>query len=176
EPVELHSALTNRSRQALPVPSDIGLAAQHAFVTVTDPRGRQKLMPSFVIKTDNVSIQPLEPDDHLDAKTRVYWSTRGFGFEEPGKHAIEVRIVWTAEGTPLGVKANTDIWVNFPRSVSDNEAAATLLHPEVGKYVALGGGAEHLVEAVQRIQKVAAMEGEGDEAGPLVLRGYSDLA
>ena len=74
------------------------------------------------------------------------------------------------------VKANSDIWVNFPRSVSDNEAAATLLHPEVGKYVALGGGAEHLVEAVQRIQKVAAMEGEGDEAGPLVLRGYSDLA
>jgi hypothetical protein len=176
QPLELHWTLTNRARRPLPVPTDIGIEAQHAFVTVTDPHGRQKLMPSFVIKTDNVAIQPLEPDQQESAKTRVYWSTHGFAFEQPGKYSLEVRIVWTAEGTPLGVKANTDLWVNYPRSQVDNDAAATLLHQEVGKYVALGGGADHLVEAVQRIQQVAAMEGEGDEASPRVLRGYADLA
>jgi hypothetical protein len=176
EPVELRWTLTNRSRRALPVPSDIGIEAQHAFVSVTDPRGRQKLMPSFVIKTENVSIRELEPEEQLTGTTRVFWSTRGFAFEEPGKYNVELRIVWTAQGTPLAVKASLDLWVNYPQTTADNDAAATLLHPEVGKYVALGGGADHLVEAVERIQHVASLEGEGDEAGPRVLRGYADLA
>ena len=58
--------------------------------------------------------------------------------------------------------------------MTDNEAAAALLHPEVGKFVALGGG-DHLLEANERIKRVASMEGEGDAAGARVLRGYGDL-
>jgi hypothetical protein len=174
EPLELEWTLTNTSRRPLLVPSDIRVEAQHAFVTVTDGRGRSNLMPSFVIQTENVSIRPLDPDEHLSAKTRVYWSTRGFAFEEPGKYSVEVRIIWTADGTPFGVKASTDIWVNYPQLAADNEAAATLLHPEVGKYVALGGG-EHLVEAVERIGRVAGRNGRGDEGRPRVLRGYAGL-
>jgi hypothetical protein len=174
EPLELHWTLKNTSRHELPVPSDIGIEAQHAFVTVTDPRGRSKLMPSFIIRTEHVSIRPLEPGKGLKAETRVFWSSRGFAFTEPGRYVVEVRIIWTAEGTPLGVKASTDIWVNYPKTDAENEAAATLLHPEVGKYVALGGG-EHLVEAVHRIQQVAELEGEGDQGAPRVLRGYEGL-
>jgi hypothetical protein len=174
EPLELHWTLKNASRGAIPVPSDIGIEAQHAFVTVTDPRGRSKLMPSFVIQTDHVSIRMLEPGKGLKANARVYWSTRGFAFAEPGQYTVEVRIIWTADDTPLAVKSTTDIWVNYPKTAADNEAAAMLLHPEVGKYVALGGG-DHLVEAVTRIQQVASMEGEGDEARPRVLRGYGDI-
>jgi hypothetical protein len=175
EPLKLGWTLTNRSRHPLPVPSDIGIEAQHAFVTVTDPRGRSKLMPSFVISTEAVAIKTLEPNEHLDAETRVYWSSQGFAFETPGKYSVEVRIVWTADGTPLGLKATTDIWLNYPRSDADNEAAAALLHPEVGKYVALGGHADHLVEAVSRLQHAASIEGTGDEAMPRALRGYTDL-
>lgn len=174
EPLELRWTLANTSRRSLPVPTEIGIEAQHAFVTVTDGRGRSKLMASFIVQTDKVAIRTLEPDEALTASARVYWSTRGFAFEDPGKYSVEVRIVWTAEGTPLGVKASTDVWVNYPRTAADNEAAAALLHPEVGKYVALGGG-DHLVEAVNRIQQVGSMEGEGDEAGPRVLRGYGDI-
>jgi hypothetical protein len=174
EPLELHWTLKNTSRHELPVPSDIGIDAQHAFVTVTDPRGQSKLMPSFIIRTDHVSIVPLEPGKGLKAETRVFWSSRGFAFAEPGKYIVEVRIVWIAEGTPLGVKASTDIWVNYPKTEADNEAAATLLHPEVGKYVALGGG-DHLVDAVNRLQQVAELEGDGDQGAPRVLRGYEDL-
>jgi hypothetical protein len=174
EPLELHWTVKNMSRREIPVPSDVGIEAQHAFVTVTDPRGRSKLMPSFVIRTEHVSIQTLEPGKGLKADARLYWSSRGFAFPEPGKYTVEVRIIWTAEGTPLGVKASTDIWVEYPKTIADNDAAAALLHPEVGKFVALGGG-DHLVEAVSRIEEVAAMEGEGDEARPRVLRGYEDL-
>jgi hypothetical protein len=175
EPLELRWTVTNTSRRPLPVPADISIEAQHAFITVTDFRGRSKLMPSFVIQTDNNKIEPLDPDGQREAKARVFWSSRGFAFEEPGKYSVEVRIVWTAEGTPFGVRAATEIWVNYPQTAAANEAAATLLHPEVGKYVCLGGG-DHLVEAVSRIQQVAALEGEGDEAAPRVLRGYADIA
>jgi hypothetical protein len=174
EPLELHWALMNASREEIPVPSDIGIEAQHAFVTVTDPRGRSKLMPSFVIRTDDVAIVPLEPGKGLKAETRVFWSSHGFAFTEPGRYTVEVRIIWTAEGTPLGVKASTEIWVSYPKTDADNEAAAMLLHPEVGKYVALGGG-DHLVEAVQRLEQVTALAGEGDAEGPRVLRGYEGL-
>jgi len=174
EPLELHWTLKNTSRREIPVPSDVGIEAQHAFVTVTDPRGRSKLMPSFVIQTENVSIQTLKPGKGLKAEARVFWSSRGFAFPEPGKYTIEVRIIWTTEGTPLGVKSSTDIWVDYPKTTTDNEAAAALLHPEVGKFVALGGG-DHLVEAVTRIEEVASLEGEGDEARPRVLRAYEDI-
>jgi hypothetical protein len=175
EPLELSWTLKNKSRYALPVPSDISIEAQHAFITVTDPRGRQKLMSSFVIRTDQVAIEELEPDAQMSAKTRVYWSTRGFAFEHPGQYSVEVRIVWTADGVPMGVKASTELWVNYPRTDAENHAAATLLHPEVGKYVALGG-APHLVEAVARLDHVASLEGEGDEAAPRALRGYAEIA
>jgi hypothetical protein len=174
EPLELHWTLKNTSREEIPVPSDIGIEAQHAFVTVTDPRGRSTLMPSFIIRTDHVSIKPLEPGKGLKAETRVFWSSHGFAFIEPGKYSVEVRIIWTTDATPFGVKASTDVWVDYPKTDADNEAAATLLHPEVGKYVALGGG-DHLVEAIERLERVAALAGESDTEGPRLLRGYEDL-
>ena len=175
EPLELAWVVKNVSGTTLPVPTDIGVEAQHATVTVTDPRGRRRAVPSFVIRTDHVSIGPLEADANLAAETRVFWSSLGFAFPEPGKYAIEVRIAWAYGGAPLGVKTTTDVFVNFPQTEADNRAAAELLHPEVGMYVALGGGAPHLTDAVERIQRVATLGGEGDQAGAKVLRGYRDL-
>ena len=64
------------------------------------------------------------------AESRVYWSSNGFAFETPGKHAVEVRIVWGYGGVPFGVKASTELWVNYPQTSGDNEAASQLLHPE----------------------------------------------
>jgi hypothetical protein len=174
EPLELHWTLKNTSRETIPVPSDIGIEAQHAFITVTDARGQSKPMPSFVIRTDQVAIRPLAPGSGLKAQTKVFWSSRGFAFAEPGKYTIDLRIIWTSDGTPLGVKARTDVWVNYPKTDADNEAAATLMHPEVGMYVALGGG-DHLVEAVDRLERVAALAGEGDADPPRLLGGYADL-
>lgn len=166
----------NHSQVPIPVPSDIRVEAQHALITVTDPRGIPKPMPSFVIQTEQATIEPLDPGQELRVEeTRVFWSSQGFAFETPGKHILEVRIAWTYGGMPLGVRASTDIWVNYPQSTADNDAAATLLDPQVGMYVALGGGASHLTEAVSRLERVSSMDGEGDQPGPKAMRGYEGL-
>lgn len=54
----------------------------------------------------------------------------------------------------IGVKPTSEIWCDYPVSDKDNEVASLLLHEDVGKFIALGGGASHLEEAVSRIEKV----------------------
>lgn len=175
EPLLLRWNLTNRSGAAIPVPTDVGLEAQHAFMTVTDPRGRARPMPSFVIQTDHVSVESLDDGQQRSAETRVFWSSRGFAFTEPGMHRVDVRIVWAYGGLAMGVRNSIDVWVNYPQTDVDNDAASELLHPEVGMYVALGGGADHLSEAVARIGRVAAIAEAGDRPSPKALRGLGDL-
>lgn len=172
EPLQLRWTLTNRSHQPVPVPSDISIDALHTLITVTDPGGTPRLMPAFVIKTDSACVSLLQPGQSSEATTRLFWSSQGFAFMIPGKHLVEVRIVWQADGVPVGVRSNLDIWVNYPASAVDNDAAFLLLHPQVGMYVALGGG-DHLTEAVSRLQLVASMA--RDEAGPIALRGYQGI-
>lgn len=174
EPLQLSWTLLNRSSAAIPAPSDISIEAQHTFITVTTPDGRVKPMPSFIIKTEEVKIEPLPSEQALQADTRVYWSSKGFAFETPGKYLLEVRIVWTYGGMPFGVLASTDLWVNYPQSPVDNDAASLLYHPQVGMYVALGGGALHLTEAVSRLERVSALA-EGDQPAAKALRGYQGL-
>ena len=86
--------------------------------------------------------------------------------------------MWAITGVPFGVKGRTDVWVNYPQSDADNTTAATLLHPEVGVYVALGGG-EHLTEAVSRLNQVSSGLATGDARGkgpaPAALRGYAGI-
>jgi len=174
EPLGVSWTLKNTSQEPLPAPTDIGVEAQHAQITVTDPQGRSRLMPSFVIRTDHVAIGDLEPGKGLKASTRLYWSSKGFAFPEPGRYEVALRIVWASGGVPFGVQASTDVFVSYPQTDADNEAAAALLHPEVGMYVALGGGAPHLEEAVSRLEGVAA-SAEGDQPGAKALRGYEDI-
>ena len=173
EPLLLRWRLTNRTEVEIPVPTKVNVEAQHAFVTVMNPRGRSRLMPSFVIQTEDVTISALAPGDSLEADTRLFWSSRGFAFEEPGRHEVEVRIVWITGGVPFGVRATAPVWVNYPLTDADNDAAATLLHPQVGMYVALGGGADHLTEAVDRLERVRAAE--GDREAPRALRGLREV-
>src|SRR5262249_2237001 len=109
------------------------------------------------------------------AETRIYWGANGFAFETPGKHVIEMRIVWGHGGVAYGVKASTEVWVNYPQSRGDNDAAATLLHPEVGMLVALGGGATHLNVAARRIEEAHETGGGAEGHPPACLRGYSGL-
>jgi hypothetical protein len=174
EPLRLSWTLTNRTDVAIPVPSDIGVEAQHAFVRVTNPHGVQRTMRSFVICTDGVSLDPLAPGDQLSAETRVFWDSDGFAFDSPGRYQVEVDVIWAQGPTPVGTKTSTEVWVNYPHSDSDNEAAALLLHPVVGKYVGLGG-APHLTEAVERLSQAARLPAAGDKPGARALRGYDGL-
>lgn len=175
EPLQLAWILMNKSEGPVAVPADIRVEAQHTFIAVTGPSGVSKPMPSFVIQTEQARLQPLAPGEALTADTRVFWSSTGFAFETPGKHTVELRMVWTNGGVPFGAKASIDIWVNYPQSAADNDAASILLHPEVGMYVALGGGASHLTDAVSRLEAVLAMKAEADQPAPKALRGYDGL-
>lgn len=187
EPLQLRCRLTNASDQPIPVPSDLSVEAQHTFIRVIDSQGNTREQPSFVIRTDGVTIIALEPGASTEARTRVYWSSQGFAFETPGRYAVEVRVLWSIAGIPVGVKAHTYVWVNYPQTKVDNDAASHLLHPEVGKFVALGGGAFHLSQAVDRLARaMGAAAGQGldvsdlalvgDEGSrPKALRGYTGL-
>lgn len=181
EPLPLRWTLTNHSSSPLPTPSDIRIETHNTFLSVTNPQGNAKLMPTFIIECEHVEMRLLQPGETLEGETRLFWSTNGFAFETPGKHIITARVTWTYGGTPLGVEDTAEVWVNFPQSTADNDAAPVLLDPEVGMYVALGGGAEHLTEAVARIKSLMAPDAP---AGALVadaveqpkaMRGFQGL-
>ncbi len=179
EPLLLTWTLTNESDEPIPVPSDIHIEALYSHITVTNPNGVVRPMPTFTIECERSKIANLEPGQRLTAQTRVFWSSHGFAFERAGRHMIGVDVMWGISGVPFGVRGQTDVWVNFPQSDADNKAAAMLLHPEVGKYVALGGGATHLSEAVSRLNEVFSVGGatatDTASAVPAAVRGYADL-
>lgn len=182
EPLLASWTLTNTSQMAIAVPSDISIEAQHTTISVTRPTGDERVMRSFVIRTDDVSIQPLQPGESLAGQTRVFWSAnQGFAFELPGRHRLDIEIAWNYGGVPFAVRSSTDVWVNYPQTMADNDAAAILLNDEVGKYVALGGNAPHLTDAVSRLSQLAALDGgEGDMArgaapAAKALRGFDGI-
>ena len=82
------------------------------------------------------------------------------------------------------MKSSLPVFVAFPTTPTDNEAAATLLHREVGTWVALGGHAPHLRDALTRLQSLVrvrerALDGRAEDAEgveePAALRGYEGL-
>jgi hypothetical protein len=179
EPVQLAWTLANTSGADAAVPSEVTAESTYARITVIDAAGKRREMTPFVIDCERSRIAPLPAGETLRADSRVYWSGNGFAFERPGRYTVEVRIDWTVAGTPMTVRGETPVFVNYPSSDAENAAAAALLHPEVGKWVALGGGAYHLGDAVDRLRQVmdSGAGDAGDGAAPEVkaLRGYSGL-
>lgn len=179
EPVQISYELTNTGTETLPVPGDISLESTYATITVIDPKGRSKAMPTYVITPDTDGITTLAPGASRQGETRVYWSTQGFAFTRPGTHVIDVAIMWTANGVPCLVRGQASIAVSAPLTALDDDAANTLLHPQVGQYVALGGGATHLTEAVSRLDSLTGGSARGDSDGrkvkPKALRGFDGL-
>lgn len=153
EPLLLGWQLVNQSNTSIPMPNDIRVEALHTHISVIGPDGMSCPVPTFIIECEAAHVHNLEPGEKLEAETWLFWSSQGFSFEEPGKHIIEVRIIWNYSGIPSGVKASTNLWVDYPVNDDDNQVASLLLHNEVGMYVALGGDAPHLKEAVSRIEQ-----------------------
>jgi hypothetical protein len=154
EPLPVRWALVNTSTEPIPVPSDLGLSARHARLSVVGPDGQVRRMPAFVVCTDNVAIRPLAPGEQIAGEARLFWSAKGFAFSHPGRHQVLLEVVWKANGIPFRAETSAPIWADHPVSEGDNAVAAHLLHHEVGMIVALDGGAEHLPEGKRRIQAV----------------------
>jgi hypothetical protein len=181
EPVQIRYRVTNTGTESLPVPGDISIESTYATITVIDPKGRSKPMPTFVIAPDTDGMPTLAPGESREAQTRVFWSTQGFGFTRPGTHVIDVAIMWTADGIPCLVRGQASVVVSAPLTALDDDAASTLLHPQVGMFVALGGGAMHLTEAVERLDSLTggtrggAGDGDARKGRPKALRGFDGL-
>jgi len=182
EPATITWTLTNTGEEPLPAPSEVTQESTYGRLSVIDGGGGRRAISPFVVQCEASKIGTLEPGESRTASTRLFWAGDGFAFERPGRYTVEVSIDWTVEGRPLSVVAETPIYVNYPTTSLDNAAAARLLQPEVGKWVALGGGAPHLTEAVATLNEVRGLArdvpaglAEADADGPKALRGFEGL-
>ena len=184
QPLDLSWTMTNTSGVPLRVPNDISTGALFASITVTDGEGREQPVRPFEIVCEHAKIGELEPGKSVSASTKVFWSTAGFAFERPGRYRVDVAVMWSAQGVSVGVQGGVDVFVDYPSSDADNQAAGLVMHPEVGKWVALGGGAYHLGEACSRLLalsrtaapvRASGAGGRDASAGPRVLDGFADL-
>ncbi|MEV0283172.1 hypothetical protein AB0H36_03535 [Kribbella sp. NPDC050820] len=160
-PVTVTWTLTNTSDTELVVPNDVRLEGLFATMTVTDDRGSERPVRPFVIECEAVRLAPLAPGGQLTASYRLFWSTAGFALDRPGRHLVGVAVTWSTAGVPVGATGQVELWVDHPTNDAENRDAALAMNPEVGKWVALGGGAYHLTEAVDRLTALA-----GGGAGP----------
>jgi hypothetical protein len=177
QPLDLSWTLTNRGATTLFAPNDVSTEALFAAITITDSEGRERSMRPFVIQCDAAALRPLDPGKGVSASSRVFWSSDGFAFERPGGYRVTVSIHWSAQGVPVGVVGATDVFVEYPTNDADNLAAGLVMHPEVGKWVALGGGAYHLEEAVRRLDELSATARGARDSGTeaRLLKGFDGL-
>lgn len=174
EPFELSWTMTNRTDDSLIVPNDVTLEGQFASMTITDAAGTARDFRPFVILCDRVRLAELESGGSVSASHRVFWSSGGFAFPRPGRYRVDVAVTWSARGVPVRLAGTTDVYVDYPTTATDNDAAGLMLNAEVGKWVALGGNAYHLTEATRRLTELAAAQ-DSDGGGPRLLAGLSGL-
>lgn len=173
-PVVVTWTLTNHTDEELMVPNDLRLEALFATMSVADDSGVERPFRPFVITCERTSLAPLGAGEQLSAEHRVFWSSDGFALERAGRHIVTVAVTWSAGGIPVGVAGSAVVWVDRPVTDSENRDAALVLNEQVGKWVALGGQAEHLTDAVDRL-KTLDSTGADDGGGSRVADAFADL-
>jgi hypothetical protein len=159
EPITLEWTLTNRGTAPVLVPNEVDVDSLVARVSVSDPSGRITFMrPPAVRSCPKLWIEPLEPGESVRGSATVFWGPDGFAFEAPGRHRIEVIVLWEVAGVPVAVSGERYVFVTYPTSSEDNEVAAQLLHPDVGKAVVAGDPAR-FGRAAERIGRALELQG-----------------
>jgi len=157
EPVEVTFELRNSGKVSIPVPEALDLASLTVRINVTDPGGRITFMrPADVASCPALGLTELAPGKSTKGSATVYWGRDGFAFETAGRHLLEVIVLWDIGGVPVAASATRDMFVNYPVSRTDNDVAALLLDPEVGKAIA-SGRAWVFEGATKRIRQAAAI-------------------
>ena len=138
EPLSLTWKLTNTGKRPVPVPEDLTTRALVSRVSVTDPDGKVTFMrPLDLESCARIRLVTLEPGASLTGETVLCYGRDGFAMEKPGRHTVEVIVLWELAGVPVAAAGEADVWVAYPRSNQDNRVAALLLDPDVGRAVAL---------------------------------------
>ena len=93
----------------------------------------------------------------MSSSNNLFYGSDGFAFSEPGRHTIDVIILWDVRGAPVLAQGSTEVWVSYPVTAADNEIAATLLDRSVGEYIALGGKSSNQ-EASDRLKAALSIQ------------------
>jgi hypothetical protein len=155
EPLILRIELINNGKHNVRVPANIGTAFHRAEITVSRNGEKARVFRSFVIVCDSQDYKELTPGQSVGSDETIYWDRNGCIFREPGTYLVSATVSWEDDGLPFAAKATGDVWVDYPITDEDNQIGALLLNNEVGKYIALGGNAYHLKEAVARLELAA---------------------
>ena len=172
EPLRLGWELTNVSDGVVTLPGDVSISNEFAEISVTKPNGDVLEMPPYVIKCDSGFMVDGKAGHKVAAQHDLFWSPQGFAFDAPGRHTVTVEVSWGSGGATVGKRASVEIFVDYPISEKENAVIAQMLSDAVGKYVALGGHAYHLAEAVDRIE--AAMEVDKDHPATKAMASFYD--
>jgi hypothetical protein len=157
EPVEVTFELRNTGTVAVPVPETLDLPSLTVRINVTDPHGRITfLRPATVASCPKLALVELAPGKSVRGSETVYWGRDGFAFETPGRHVLEVIVLWDIAGVPVAASATHDVFVRYPVAQAENDVAALLLDPEVGMAIA-SKRAWVFERAVKRIKEAAAV-------------------
>jgi hypothetical protein len=157
EPLVLKIALRNNGNADVNIPETISWVGSNTDIAVGKVGGEMRNISSFAHVCDSMGFKVLASGKDVSVEELVFWDTQGFVFTQPGVHKVEVNMRWNVDGLDLGLRAERYVWVDYPVTAKENEAAALLMHPEVGKYVALGGNAKHLDIAVERIDSAGKL-------------------
>lgn len=156
EPIDLAFRLTNTGGSAVPVPDTLDVTSLTVRINVTDPSGRITFMrPYNVSSCPRLELVQLAPGKSIEGRAPLFWGTEGFAFETPGRHIVEVIILWNVAGVHVAASGSHDVFVEYPASKTDNDIAMLLLDPEVGRAIAT----EHawlFERAVQRIKQATS--------------------
>jgi hypothetical protein len=158
EPTTLFWTLTNRGQTAVSVPTELTVESGVARVSITDPRGMIRFMrPAEVQSCPQVSMAPLEAGASVRGSTDLFGGLDGFAFEMAGRHVVEVIVLWGLAGVLVAVSGTRAVFVFYPTTTEENEVAALLLDPDVGKAVASGDLTpfERAAQRIKRAQEIA---------------------
>lgn len=175
EPVMADWILTNKSDEGIPVPDHIDANGPVARISVTSPSGSIRYMPAAMTAAcSSHHVSQLEKGKSRKADSSLFWSQNGFAFDAPGRHRVEVILLWEVDGLPLGVRGSVDVWVDYPMTADDNAVAALMLNDEVGKLVALGGGRRNKLghQRVAEVLKKHADHPACEVLGKIIKRQY----
>ena len=160
EPLVLKWTITNAGPLPVAVPRSVDIASLTARVRVTDPDGLVTfLRPAEQLACVQNPLHDLAPKESVSGAAVVFWGRDGFTFRRPGQHTVEVMVLWQVGGIDVGVDAETNVWVSYPVSDSDNRVAALLFDKEVGRAVALGRVLRGREAAARRLAEMGKLEG-----------------
>ena len=113
------------------------------------------MRPEKVKSCPRITIGALEPAASVTGSMTLFWGRDGFAFETPGRHVVEVIVLWDIVGVPVAAAAERDVFVTYPTTAADNDVAALMLDPEVGAAVA-AGDLSVFPRAAERINQASA--------------------